>query len=442
MAKASRYMLIGIALAGRSAKVSRSLAIVIAFVLVAGAPSAQRAPVRDPILILVSFAGWRWDYIDRLAAPNLRGLAARGVRAAALVPSFPPLTFPNHYTIVTGLYPEHHGIVANNMIDEAIGRRFSTSAETAKDPRWWGGEPLWVSGILAGRRAATMFWPGTEVEIRGVRPTFWKPYAKAITSPDRVRQVVEWLRLPDAQRPSFLSLYFDEVDTAGHESGVDSPELRTAATHLDDALGQLVGGVHALGLDDRTAIVVVSDHGMTALSTDRIVYLDDYVDPATVDVTEWHGVLAASPRDGDVKALYRKLHGKHPALAVYLREQLPRRLHYSDNPRIAPIIGIPRIGWAVTTRARLAEKKLDAGAHGFDPRDRDMGALFVAAGPGLRHGVVVPAFDNVEVYNVLCRILGLTPEKNDGGTGTIAARLFEQEPASTPTPRRPQPRDR
>jgi predicted AlkP superfamily pyrophosphatase or phosphodiesterase len=425
----------------RSATALRCTSIVAALALVVGASSAQRATVRDPILVLVSFDGWRSDYIDRLAAPNLRALAARGVRAAALVPSFPALTFPNHYTLVTGLYPEHHGIVANNMIDESIGSRFSTSAETAKDPRWWDAEPLWVTVIRAGRRAATMFWPGTDVEIRGVRPTFWKPYVKAITSPDRVRQVVEWLRLPDAQRPSFLSVYFDEVDTTGHESGVDSPELRAAAAHLDDAVGQLVRGVHALGLDDRTTIVVVSDHGMTALSTDRVVYLDDYVDPASVEVTEWNGLLAAAPRDGDVQALYRKLHGRHPALAVYLREQLPQRLHYSDNPRIAPLVGIPRIGWAVTTRARLAGRKLEAGAHGFDPRDRDMGALFIAAGPGLRRGVVVPAFDNVDVYNVLCRVLGLTAEKNDGGTA-IAARLFEAESASASTRRLPQPRVR
>ena len=152
-----------------------------------------------PILVLVSFDGWRWDYIDRYATPNLRALATRGARAERLIPSFPPLTFPNHYTIVTGLYPEHHGIVANTMRDPAIAERFTLSSETAKDPAWWGGEPLWVTAIRQGRRAATMFWPGSEAAIGGVRPTYWKPYDKSLSAADRVVQVLKWLALADPE---------------------------------------------------------------------------------------------------------------------------------------------------------------------------------------------------------------------------------------------------
>jgi predicted AlkP superfamily pyrophosphatase or phosphodiesterase len=407
----------------------RRLAIVLALAVVAAAPGARHAATPDRILVLVSLDGWRWDYIDRLGAPNLRALASRGVRAAALIPSFPVLTFPNHYTLVTGLYPEHHGIVANTMNDPAIGPRFSMSAETAKDPRWWGGEPLWVSVVRRGRRAATMFWPGTEVAIQGVRPTIWKPYVKQITTPDRVRQVLQWLALPERERPSMVNLYFDEVDTAGHDFGPDSPELAAAAAHLDDAIGQLVSGVHALGLDDRVTFVVVSDHGMAQLSPDRVVYLDDYVDPQTVDVTEWHGFLAAEPKDGDTPALYRALHGKHPALAVYMREDTPASLHYRGNPRIAPVIGLLDIGWAVTTRARLKAKKLDAAAHGFDPVNREMGALFIAAGAGVHRGRLIAPFDNVNVYGVLCEILGETPVPNDGNAA-IAGQILEPASAS------------
>jgi len=391
----------------------RAFAIVVALALVVVAPSAQRAAGPEPIVVLVSLDGFRWDYIDRFPAVNLRALAARGVRAERMIPSFPVLTFPNHYTVVTGLYPEHHGIVANNMNDAAIGERFTMSADTAKDSRWWGGEPLWVSVVKSGRRAATMFWPGSEVVIGGVRPTFWLPFSKTTTSPDRVRQVLEWLRLPDAQRPSFVSLYFDEVDTAGHDFGTDSPQLDAAVHNLDDAIGQLAAGIHALGLDDRTTIVAVSDHGMTSLSLNRIVYLDEYVDPATIDVTEWNGFLAMTPKDGNVAALYRKLHGRHPAMAIYTREQMPTRLHYRDNPRIEPILGILRIGWAATTYERMDQRGMDLGAHGFDRMDRDMGALFTAAGRGVRRGVVVPPFENVDVYDVLCALLGVQPRAND-----------------------------
>jgi predicted AlkP superfamily pyrophosphatase or phosphodiesterase len=392
-------------------------AILLALGLACAVPSAQRRTNLAPILILISFDGWRADYFDRVPAPNLHALAALGVHANGLIPSFPALTFPNHYTIVTGLYPAHHGIIANTMRDPSIPDRFSMSAETAKDARWWGGEPIWATAIRQGLRAATMFWPGEEVAIGGVRPTYWKPYDKKFSSTDRVTQALAWLALPDAERPSFVSLYFDEVDTAGHDFGVASPELVTAAAHLDAALGQLVAGVTRLGLEAHTSIVVVSDHGMTPLSYDRLIFLDALIDLSTVDVTEWGGLLFATPRDGDVDGLYRRLHGKHPALAIYKREQLPSRLHFRDNPRIPPIIGIPDNGWAVTSGQRVTEKELDAGTHGYDPANRDMQALFVAAGPTLRRGLVVAAFENIHVYDLLCKLLKITPARNDGSAG-------------------------
>jgi predicted AlkP superfamily pyrophosphatase or phosphodiesterase len=367
---------------------------------------------QTPILVLVSFDGWRWDYIDRFPTPNLRTLAARGARAERLIPSFPPLTFPNHYTIVTGLYPAHHGIVANTFRDPAMQKRFTMSGATAKDPAWWRGEPLWVTAINQGRRAAAMFWPGTEAPIDGVRPTFWRPYDKRVSSAARVDQVVDWLSLPEGERPSLITVYFDEVDTAGHDFGIDSPELASATARLDAALGQLVAGLARIGVADRTTVVVVSDHGMTQLSENRVILLDDDIDVDTVDVLESGGFLAIEPKAGDAAALEARLRGKHPALAIYGRDELPPRLHYRDNPRIAPIIGIPSEGWTVTTRNRLGERH--AATHGFDPRDRSMGALFVAAGPHIRPGIVLAPFENVDVYNFLCSVLELRPAKNDG----------------------------
>jgi predicted AlkP superfamily pyrophosphatase or phosphodiesterase len=389
-------------------------AVAVALVLACAAAAAQRPAGEPPILILISFDGWRWDYIDRLQAPNLKALAASGVRATRLVPSFPVLTFPNHYTIVTGLYPEHHGVVANTMRDASMPERFTQSSETAKDARWWGGEPLWVTAIRQGRRVGTMFWPGTEAAIGGVRPTYWKPYDKTFATGDRVAQALTWLALPPPERPSFVSLYFEEVDTAGHDFGPGSPEVANAASHLDAALGQLVEGVHRLGLDDRTSIVIVSDHGMTPTSYNRVVYLDAMIDVSTIEILESGSTLAINPRDGDVEGLYRRLHGRHPMLSIYRREDLPARLHFRDNARIPAIIGIPADGWSVTTGQRLSEEELHVGAHGYEPTTPNMGALFVAAGPPLRRGLVVAPFENVHIYELLCRILHITPAKNDG----------------------------
>jgi predicted AlkP superfamily pyrophosphatase or phosphodiesterase len=392
----------------------RALALLAAIALLCVVPSAQRGGGGSPIVILVSFDGWRWDYSDRHAVPHLDALAARGVRATKLIPSFPVLTFPNHYTIVTGLYPEHHGIVANNMRDRSLPDRFTMSSNAVADGRWWGGEPIWATAVRQGRRAATMFWPGSEAAIGGVRPTYFKHYDKAFGTAERTEQILTWLGLPEPKRPSFLTVYFDEVDSAGHDFGPESPELAVATRHLDDALGRIVGGVHALGLDDRTSIVVVSDHGMTPMSYDRVIYLDAYVDLRKVDLLEYGATLQISPRDGDVEGLYRRLHGRHPKLDIYRTKDLPPRLHFSDNRRIPPIVGIPAEGWSVESGERLAREELHAGAHGFLPSSPDMGALFVAAGPSLRRGMVVPPFENVHVYDLLCRLLTITPAKNDG----------------------------
>jgi len=392
------------------------LAALIAAALLSGAAltAGRQHPDtgRAPILVLVSFDGWRWDYLDRFPTPNLHTLATRGARAERLIPSFPTLTFPNHYTIVTGLYPARHGIVANTFRDPSMPERFTMGGATAKDPAWWHGEPIWVTAIKQGRRAAAMFWPGSEASVDGVRPTFWRPYDKTLQAPRRVEQVLEWLSLPEGERPTLVTMYFDEVDTAGHDFGIDSPELTTAAAHLDAALGELTAGLERIGVADRTTIVAVSDHGMTPLSPDRVILLDDYIDPNSVDLVDTDAFLALAPKNGDINALYAKLHGKHPKLAIYRRDQLPARLHYRGSARIEPIIGMPSDGWTVTTRARLAEQHL--ATHGYDPQDRSMGALFVAAGPRVRAGIVLAPFENIDIYNFLCAVLQLTPAQNDG----------------------------
>jgi predicted AlkP superfamily pyrophosphatase or phosphodiesterase len=400
---------------GRRAATALACAVVLLLQL---APAA--AP--DPVLVLVSIDGWRWDYTDRPPARNLRSLAARGVRVRELIPSFPPITFPNHYTIVTGLYPEHHGIVANSIIDPATGRRFSMRTAEKTDPMWWGGEPLWVTAASQGRRTAALFWPGSEGAIQGVRPTYWKPYDTHVPAAARIQQAIDWLRLPDRQRPSLIAIYLEDVDHAGHDFGPDSKELARAATVVDRSIGALVAAIASMHMDDRTTVVVVSDHGMTALSDARVIWLDDYLDVRSLDVTEWEGLLLLAPKPATpetVAEVYARLRTAHPRLHVFTRENIPARFHYSENPRIAPIIGIPDDGWTVTTRARREQRRQEGrppqrGTHGYDPEDRNMHALFIAAGPELKRGFVAPALDNVDAYDFFCRILKLKPAPNDG----------------------------
>jgi predicted AlkP superfamily pyrophosphatase or phosphodiesterase len=396
-------------------ELTRFVAIVAALlaILVGSAQSGA-----GPIVVLISFDGWRWDYIDRAEVPHLRALASRGVRADGLIPSFPSKTFPNHYTLVTGLYPERHGIVSNVIVEPGFPERFTMASQTAKTARWWGGEPLWNTAMLQGRGAASMFWPGSEAPIGGLRPTYWRPYEEGMPNAARVAQVLEWLALPADRQPTFITLYFSDVDSAGHAHGPDSAEVRQAAAGLDRMLGELISGAGRLNLMDRLNVVVVSDHGMSQLSDRRLIYLEDYLDLSTVDITEWSPVLGFVPRSGSVDAVYAALKGKHPSLAIYKREETPAHLHYRNNQRIPPILGLAEDGWTITTRGMALATRVvgraNGGAHGYDPTLKSMHGLFIAAGPRVREGVRAPAFENIHVYDFLCALLELKPAPNDG----------------------------
>jgi predicted AlkP superfamily pyrophosphatase or phosphodiesterase len=383
------------------------------------AARAQRSDASP--LILVSFDGFRWDYADKAPTPNLHRLAARGVRSRGLIPSFPTVTFPNHYTLVTGLYPGHHGVLANRMYDPATGRRFaiSNSSETT-DSLWWSGAtPLWVTAERSGKRAGTMFWPGSEAEIGGVRPTYWLPYDESMSGNARVDRVLHWLDLPAGTRPAFLTLYFSDTDSAGHRQGPDSEDVRQAIVRLDGYLGRLLQGLEARGLSQRANIVVVSDHGMAAVVPGQTLTLDRFISLDDVDVVDLDPAMALVPRPGKLEGVYRALSSASPHLHMYRRSETPLAWHYRDHPRIPPLIGIVDEGWRiergtlVDTVAR-AVRPPPRGEHGYDPSVESMRGIFIAAGPAFKEGVVVPAVENVHVYGALASALQVTPERNDG----------------------------
>jgi predicted AlkP superfamily pyrophosphatase or phosphodiesterase len=371
----------------------------------------------SPALILISFDGWRWDYDQKAPTPNLKALIARGVRAERLIPAFPSKTFPNHYSVVTGLYPEHHGIVANNIYDPESGLKFALGDRQAVgDSRWWGGEPIWVTLQRQGGRAATLFWPGSEAAIGGIRPNYWKLYDGDMTNENRVDQVLEWLDLPPDERPSFITCYFSDTDDAGHDDGPDSQAVRDAVTRLDGLLGRLVEGLRKRGLGDAVNIVITSDHGMAATSQDRAIVIDDYLDASTVDIVDINPTIGIVPKTVTADEVYARLEKAHPRLRVYRREQTPEHWHYRGNPRIPPIVGVADDGWVVL-RQRAGQPRpvvRTGGAHGYDPREISMHGLFVAAGPAFRRGVTVAPFENVHIYNALAAALGVKPAPNDG----------------------------
>jgi predicted AlkP superfamily pyrophosphatase or phosphodiesterase len=404
-------------------RMRRVLILVGLFALVAGALGAQNraADAPPPTLILVSFDGWRWDYHTKAPAPNLRRLMARGVRAESLIPSFPSETFPNHYTIVTGLYPGNHGIVANSIKDPPTGRLFArTNAREVRDPMWWGGEPIWVTAARAEQLSATMFWPGSEAPIAGVLPRYWTAYDGNYPAEARVDQVLQWLDLPTPRRPRLLTVYFEDVDIAGHAQGPDSLAVQAAIMRGDGYLGRLLRGIERRGLADTVNLVVLSDHGMAAVNNDRVIVVDDYVSLDDIEIVHINPMLAITPKPGKEDPVFRALEKAHPRLKVYKREMTPERWRYRDSPRIPSIIAVADEGWQVMRRSTVAglrarRIRTAAGEHGYDPQIMSMRGMFVAAGPAFRRGVTVSAFENVNIYNALARVLRVTPAANDGG---------------------------
>ena len=407
------------------------VATLVALALSAVIAIAQRDPFADlqPTVILISFDGFRWDYTSKAPTPHLRRLMTRGVHARNLIPEFPSKTFPNHYSIVTGLYPGHHGIVANNIFDPPTGRLFAPAkAAEVRDPMWWGGTPIWTLVERSGVPSATMFWPGSEAPHDGVMPRYWEAYNESKPGNARVDQVLAWLDQPTALRPRLLTLYFEDTDTAGHDRGPDSKDVRDAIVRVDGYLGRLVDGLTRRGILDRVNIVVVSDHGMAAVDDKRIVVVDDYISLDDVTIADINPTLSLFPKAGKEDAVYARLAGANPHLKIFKRADTPERWHYRDHPRVPPILGVADEGWQVLRRvsvANIAARTIGGqrGAHGYDPQLMSMRAIFVAAGPAFKRGVTVEPFENVSIYGLVAQILGVTPPPNDGDPSIAGAVL-------------------
>lgn len=389
------------------------LVVCLAVAACTGPAPRHAAPLPDPV-ILISIDGFRADYLDRGLTPTLAALAADGVRADAMKPAFPTLTFPNHYTLVTGLYPDHHGIVNNRMVDPATGKQFVyKESETIADPAWWGGEPLWVSVEKQGRHAATMFWPGSDVAIDGVRPSLWLHFDGTMTPDQRVDQLLRWADLSGTARPSFYTLYLEQVDHAGHDDGPDSAGVNAAMREVDTALARLVGGLKARGVFNRTNIVIVSDHGMTSTAPERQIYLDDLVNLDDAGLVT--GGILAGMNPKPATAVERVMLAPHAHMQCWKKSEVPARLYYGTNPRVPALLCLADDGWIITTHDDAAKRKhFSLGEHGYDNDDPKMRALFVAHGPAFKAGLRVPEFDNVDVYPLLAHLLAITPAPNDG----------------------------
>ncbi len=373
-------------------------------------------------VVLVSLDGFRFDYPKLYGAPHLLAIGAHGASAPdGMIPSYPSLTFPNHYTLVTGLYPEHHGIVANSFYDPARKQTYSMhNASTVTDGSWYGGTPLWSLAEQQGMRTACFFWPGSEAKIAGERPSFYLHYSDKYPDEKRIDQVIAWLKLPPEQRPHFITLYYPNVDHEGHLHGPDSPEVRDAVHHVDDLMGQLEEKLNALHLP--IDLIIVADHGMARVQGDWIT-LDKYADLANFTTV---GSLLYPNSDADAEHAYQQLKSAQSGFLVYRRSRVPAELHYNSNPREGDPVIIPQGPVLIRAHAPAVGQHefTPVGEHGYNPFEMtSMRAIFFAEGPDIRPGTKLKPFENVNVFPFITQILGLDSPKVDGSPNILSIAL-------------------
>jgi alkaline phosphatase D len=364
---------------------------------------------KDAYVVLVSMDGFRWDYEKQFNLPNLKQIAKEGVHAKSMKPSYPSKTFPNHYSIVTGLYPDHHGIINNVFYDAALNESFSLSSNAKNDSRFYGGNPIWNLAEQQGVKTASFFWPGSDIDKRN--PSYFKIYNGKIPYGARIDTVMKWLQLPEKQRPHLVTLYFDEPDHTGHNFGPLSQENKKMVIKMDSIMGELSRRLDQLAIGKQINLIIVSDHGMADISNDKKVAVLDYLKP------EWLGYkevinpimsLQAKPGFNDSIANALK---KVPHIKFWKSNEVPRRLHYGTNPRVHDFVIEAKKGYSLVSKESTHIK---GGTHGYDNHEKDMHAIFYAKGPAFKINKTVKTFPNISVYPLIAHILGLQIGEIDG----------------------------
>ncbi|MHC0442005.1 alkaline phosphatase family protein [Flavobacterium sp. 3-210] len=370
---------------------------------------SQAQTNKDTYIVLVSMDGFRWDYQKQFNLPNLKQIEKEGVHAKSMKPSYPSKTFPNHYSIVTGLYPDHHGIINNVFYDSALKESFSLSSYAKNDSRFYGGNPIWNLAEQQGVKTASFFWPGSDIDKRN--PSYFKKYDNKIPYRARIDTVMKWLQLPEKQRPHLVTLYFDEPDHTGHNFGPLSSENKKMVIKMDSIMGEISRKLDQLPIGKQINLVIVSDHGMANISNDKKVAVLDYIKP------EWLGykdvinpIMSLQAKAGFQDSIANALK-KVPHIKFWKATEVPKRLHYGTNPRVHDFVIEADKGWSLVSKE---SQNIKGGTHGYDNNEKDMHAIFYAKGPAFKVNKKIKTFQNVSVYPLIAHILGLQIGEVDG----------------------------
>lgn len=385
----------------------------------------------QPYVILISFDGFRWDYLNRDLTPNIDLLIEDGVQASSLQPVFPTKTFPNHLSIITGLYPQNHGIIFNEFYDKFKDQYFNIGDSVqARNSRWYKGEAFWETAERQGIIAASYFWPGSDIDLDYRNPEYYYHYVHKRLYKDRTKEVLNWLQYPYDTRPHFITMYFDLTDGIGHKYGPNSPEIDIAISSLDSTLGSLLSGLNEIQMRDSVNIILVSDHGMTEVNSERIINVEKILEEYQFVSSNNGPVMMISAEKKDIEDIYSLLKKNENHYKVYYKNDIPRYYHFSKSPMISEIVLVAEMGWAVVTNKDLKWIKPENynGNHGYDNNHLDMHGIFVASGPQFKHHYKTGTLNNLDIYPLLCKIFDILPNNNiDGKLERIEFVLKEKE---------------
>jgi len=397
------------------------LLLIAILIVLPGFRKDTRKPYKNYVL-LVSFDAFRWDYSKLYNTPNLNKLAKDGVNAERMYSSFPTVTFPNHYSIITGLYPDHHGLINNSFPAPDLGLFYRMGDRNAvENPAFYGGEPVWVTAEKKGVKSASFFWVGSEAPVDGIQPSYWKKYDETVTYEARIDTVIKWLGYPVPKRPELVTLYFDEPDATSHIFGPVSPQTGKVVERLDSLIGVMRTKLSALPEAKRINLIILSDHGMSAVSPSRYVNIKSLVPNRMIaSISGGNPVYLINPSEGKKDSVLYLLN-RSKGLKAWSKSELPPKWHYGTNPRIPEIVVVADSSWSIGTRSDGSS--IRGGAHGYDNSNSDMFSIFYAAGPSFKKNYKFRELNNIDIYNLVCRILDISAAKNDGDPAHIKGML-------------------
>ncbi|MCK4748191.1 MAG: alkaline phosphatase family protein [Bacteroidales bacterium] len=381
-------------------------------------------PDKKDYVVMLSLDGFRWDYTEKFHSPNFNRIAATGVKAEGLIPCFPSKTFPNHYSMVTGLHPDHHGIVQNSFYDPGMDLFYSIgNRESVENGNFYGGEPIWVTAEKQGVRAASYFWVGSEAPSGGMYPSTWKKYDHDFSFESRIDSVISWLQLPETNRPRLITFYMHEPDSRGHNLGPCNPELEETIRYLDSLVGDLLDKLGGLEIADKINLIVTSDHGMGPVSPERYVDLADHLDTSWIAIIEGYNPnYLVRAREGFYDSILYHL-DKIPHVSGWPSGGVPDRLVYGSNLRTLDFVFLADSAWSI---GWMEEANVHfRGGHGYDNANTDMHAIFYAVGPAFKSAHTHPRFRNTDIYPLIAHLLHLQPAETDGDFGNVRSMLLD-----------------